>query len=77
MARYMSGKDCVVLQGGEKNVKPVSDFVLKEGAVALVDNQAGAEALDWDDHILAVDGSHLYIPDKDGDLKRISLTDLV
>ena len=76
MARYMSGKDCVVLQGGTTSVKPVSDFVLKEGAVALVDNQAEAEALDWDDHILAVDDSHLYIPDKNGDLKRIPLANL-
>ena len=30
MARYMSGKDCVVLQGGTTNVKPVSEFALKE-----------------------------------------------
>ncbi len=27
---YMSGKDNVVLQGGDKNVKPVSDFALKD-----------------------------------------------
>ncbi len=29
---YMSGKDNVVLQGGDKNVKPVSDFLLKADA---------------------------------------------
>ncbi len=47
---YMSGKDNVVLQGGDTNVKPVADFLLKEefnpqGSPSLtvvgVDNEDG------------------------------------
>ena len=29
MSKFMDGKDYVVLQGGDTNVKPVSDFMLK------------------------------------------------
>ena len=34
MAKYMSGKDCVVLQGGATAVKLVEDFLLKTEAAA-------------------------------------------
>lgn len=86
MAKYMDGKDYLVVQGGTRNVIPVSDFLMQDEAksdyqrqdyvVAQVDDQSAAESLDWDNYHLAVDDSYLYIKNKSGDLKRIELMDL-
>ncbi len=40
---YMSGKDNVVLQGGDTNVKPVRDFLLKEDVEDLISAEDGGE----------------------------------
>ena len=86
MAKYMSGKDCVVLQGGATSVKPVADFVLKDELgsevetdsiprFALVDGEGGLGELGTSVRF-AMDGTHLYIRDKDDNWKRLELTAL-
>ena len=86
MAKYMSGKDCVVLQGGVNNVKPVADFVLKDelGSEVETDSIPRFALVDGEGDLgelgtrvrFAMDGTHLYTRDKDDNWKRLELTAL-